>query len=264
MYTAFRSLFATASVLAAFGAAGAAHASTPVTLNTAGLYDPGVVNVSGVANGGEYASAVEFGATVGASPTVKTLYGFCVDLTHVIYVGFDTQAGHDIVSAHGDAQSTFNYAYHTGILSRDSVGGPSGTSGAFLSATQIGEIGGLANYGIGLINAANPNAPGFNGQHLSDELAAVQGAIWSIEYPARTFSAPGAVGGLMSQYVAAAPGWATRGPVQTLYADNGANQGFVIGSPAPEPASWALMIGGFGLAGAALRRRASRALAAAI
>jgi len=32
-----------------------------------------------------------------------------------------------------------------------------------------------------------------------------------------------------------------------------------VGKPVPEPASWALMIGGFGLAGAALRRR--RALA---
>ena len=87
MYRSFKSLLKTASILAAIGAIGQAHAATPVTLNTAGIYDPDVINVSGVVNGGEYASAVEFGATVGSSPKVQTLYGFCVDLTHVIYVG---------------------------------------------------------------------------------------------------------------------------------------------------------------------------------
>ena len=34
-----------------------------------------------------------------------------------------------------------------------------------------------------------------------------------------------------------------------------ATQSFVFATGAPEPASWALMIGGFGLAGVALRRR---------
>ena len=250
-------LLTTVSILVGLGAIGQASASTPVVLNTAGIYDPDIINVSGVVNGGEYASAVEFGATVGASPKVQTLYGFCIDLTHNITVGFDTQAGHDIVSAHGDAQSGFNYQYHESTLTQDSVGGGSGVSGALLTSTQIGEIGGLAKFGTQLIETANPGAVGFDSQHLSDELAAVQGAIWSIEYPTSTFTASGAVSGLMSGYIAAAPGWATRGPVTTIYADNGANQGFVISGGVPEPVSWALMITGMGLVGAALRRRAA-------
>ena len=36
----------------------------------------------------------------------------------------------------------------------------------------------------------------------------------------------------------------------------------LISNPVPEPATWALMIGGFGMAGAALRRRRAAALAA--
>ena len=38
---------------------------------------------------------------------------------------------------------------------------------------------------------------------------------------------------------------------------------FSLGDAVPEPASWAMMIAGFGLAGAAMRRRPSQALAAA-
>ena len=43
-----------------------------------------------------------------------------------------------------------------------------------------------------------------------------------------------------------------------VYRGNGSEQATVFGSvggPVPEPATWALMIGGFGLAGAVLRRR---------
>ena len=263
MYKPLTPLLTAACIVGAMGAIGQANAATPVTLNTAGIYDPAIINVSGVVTGGEYTSAVEFGATVGSSPQVRTLYGFCVDLTHVIYVGVDTQAGHDIVSAQGDAQSGFNYQYHTSTLSQDSVGGGSGTSGTVLTSTQIHEIGGLASYGTRLINAANPGATAFDSQHLSDELSAVQGAIWSIEYPSSSFTGSGAVDGLIRDDVAAAPGWATHGPVTTIYADNGANQGFVIGG-VPEPVSWVLMITGLGLTGTALRRRRATAAFVAV
>ena len=257
MKLSLQMLLAGGSILAGLGSVGAAQATTPVTLNTAGVYDPGVIHVTGVENGDEYATAVEFGATIGsgAAAQMQTLYAFCVDLTHNIGVGFDTQAGHDIVSAHGDAQSTVNYAYHTSTLTADSVGSLSGQGGTALTNNQIGEIGGLANYGAQLIQTANPSAAGFDSQHLSNELAAVQGAIWSIEYPTSTFAASGEVGSLISQYIGQAPTWAVTGPVNAVYANDGSTQGFVVGVGTPEPASWALMMLGFGAAGASLRRR---------
>jgi len=53
-------------------------------------------------------------------------------------------------------------------------------------------------------------------------------------------------------YFGFADGFALTGPA-SFYNDNG---GFVtVTTSVPEPASWALMIGGFGLVGAALRRR---------
>jgi hypothetical protein len=54
------------------------------------------------------------------------------------------------------------------------------------------------------------------------------------------------------------------GPVQdNLFPGSNASSFQIIGtSGAPEPAEWALMLGGFGLAGAALRRRRSVAAAA--
>ena len=275
MTRTFKSLLTASAMVAGVGFAVVAHA-TAVTIDTAGIYDPGLVVATGVVNATEYSSAVEFGVTEGSGPAVETLYAFCVDLTHQIYVGFDEQAGHDIVSAKGDAQSSFSYAYQTGTLSQDSVGGGSGTSGTSLTPTQIGEIGGLADFGRGLIAFANPTTLA-QSQTLSDELAAVQGAIWRIEYPSPdTFTGSRALDTLMDAYVAAAPRLAVHGAVTTLYAADGSSQGFVIGSaPAhdaflddlaavPEPASWALMIAGFGLAGATLRRRRAHVAGAAI
>ena len=39
------------------------------------------------------------------------------------------------------------------------------------------------------------------------------------------------------------------------YGTNAAHQSFAFASPSPEPGTWALLIMGFGMAGAALRRR---------
>lgn len=55
-------------------------------------------------------------------------------------------------------------------------------------------------------------------------------------------------------------------PVLTVFADNGESVGAgflesAIVSPVPEPATWALMIGGFAMLGAATRRRRSAAFA---
>ena len=265
-----KSLIAASALVSCVTLVGTAHAGD-ITINTAGIYDPATITAAGVVGSAgnpvsDYAGAVEFGVT--NNGVVQTLYAFCVDLTHDIPVSFDQAAGHDIVSANGDANSqVFNYAYHTSVLANDSTGSTSGT-GSALTSDQIGQIGGLAAMGRNLIVTADPTSAGFSSQHLSDELAAVQTAIWQIEYPTTTFGESGDVATLTSQYVAGAAAGAVRGPVNTIYSNNGSMQGFVVGAShaagqgfignqgaVPEPATWGLMIAGFGLSGMVLRRR---------
>ena len=118
----------------------------------------------------------------GAAPS--TLYVFCVDLFHSITVGMDNS--HTIVDGAGDAQAGQHLNYHTSALTVDSNGLSSGTSGSALTASQLGEIGGLADLGYGLIS--------HNASDLSNKLTALQGAIWEIMSPsvftALTFHSP--------------------------------------------------------------------------
>ena len=153
------------------------------------------------------------------------------------------------MTGNGDAQSAVNLAYHTAPLTVDSYGPTSGVSGSTLSPTQIAEIGGLANLGGDLIHG--------DAADLSNKLAAIQGAIWSIEYPSTagyTFTpSSSAVQAYMNGYVSNAAATQSHSPVIAIYGANG--QGLLPAGGVPEPARWALMLAGFGCAGAALRRR---------
>lgn len=251
-------------------AAGCAVAATPVQIQTAGIYSPGIVTIAGPMNAQVYSSAVEFTSLVGASTTPVTLYAFCVDLYHDIAVGFDTQ--HDVVAGAGDAQAGANLAYHTAQLTVDSSTGPSGQGGTALSTAQIGEIGALAGIGGNLIKT--------DAADLANKLAGIQEAIWSVEYPTAegySFTAnQSAVQDYMSGYVDQVVKLNALGlnspHVTAIYANNGATQGFVAGGnnqggfgagiAVPEPAAWALMLVGLGGLGANLRRRRTAPLAA--
>jgi len=109
-----------------------------------------------------------------------------------------------------------------------------------------GEIGYLASLGhIGMSGA---------------DLAGIQGAIWLTEYAGLTITGGSPqtafYQGLGATWAAAHAADATF--ANGIYDVDGHHQGFVLGS-VPEPSTWALMIGGFGLAGAMLRRRRSLA-----
>ena len=91
----------------------------------------------------------------------------------------------------------------------------------------------------------------------AEALAGIQGAIWLTEYSGLTLTGGSSQ---VAHFQALGAAWAATHADNTTYADaiysvGGNNQGFVIAGEVPEPASWALMIGGFGMAGAMLRRR---------
>ena len=83
-------------------------------------------------------------------------------------------------------------------------------------------------------------------------LTAIRGAIWSLEYGGpRATSADFYTDGKIQQYSQIA--YFGGGYAKALLSRDG-HQNMVPGG-VPEPAIWALMISGFGMAGAMLRRR---------
>jgi hypothetical protein len=227
--------FARVAAIGIVAASAPAAAVTTVHIDSIGIYSPGTVQVTrpdGTVT--DYAAAVRFTGTSGTG-TAFDLLGFCVDLFHSIAVGIG-------------GQRATSLDYHRAGLTTDANGSP-------LTSAQARQIGGLADLGFG-IAVSDPER--------SVKLAAIQQAIWTIEYPTFTFDGSGSpLAGQQAYadaYVAAAPG--LKGTVRAIYADDLATQGFVVAG-VPEPASWALMIAGFGLVGVSARRRTSPATVAA-
>jgi hypothetical protein len=155
----------------------------------------------------------------------EQLLVFCVDIFHYF-----------------DPANTPPITYQTGLLTTDSSGANSGT-GVALSPVISGEIGYLASL--------------YQANNTAEALAGIQGAIWLTEYSGLTLTGGSSQ---VAHFQALGADWAATHAGNTTYADaiysvGGQNQGFVIGGAVPEPASWALMIAGFGMAGAVLRRR---------
>lgn len=217
---------ALACVLAA---AAVPAAAIDLTLTSAGIYSPGTVVVTNPGPGAQstmtdLASIVRFTAT--RDGRAIDILGFCIDLFHPITVGID-----------GQTRTNLNYV--TAPLTTDSAGGA-------LSIAQVRQIGGLAEIGFGIARG--------NGPDKAARLAAIQQAIWTIEYPTLSFAAGSphaAQQGFVHEYLALAPGLS--GPARTIYAADRSTQGFVVAG-VPEPGTWAMLVVGFGLVGAATRR----------
>jgi hypothetical protein len=255
----FKRLLATS--LATGGIATAAAAAPPATLDitSAAMNQPVYVTFS------DASTPNVINESVADAPLELTLSGggtllaFCVDIYHDIDLG-SVQTNY--------SQSAL--VYQLGSLNTDSSGTTTGT-GAALTATQIGEIGGLGNLGFALDHAnTDPN--------LAVDLAAIQAAIWAIENPAIAIAAaaPTGPGGvpLPDQDTAAV---AAELDTQIAYykntyapanqstnfrayfdvADN--TQGLI--TPVTEPRTWALMLVGIGGLGAVLRGRRGRVVA---
>ncbi|MBV8972771.1 MAG: PEPxxWA-CTERM sorting domain-containing protein [Sphingomonadaceae bacterium] len=158
------------------------------------------------------------------------MLGFCVDLPHPIYVNIGSQLAETL-------------HFHVAPLTTDGYGNP-------LSSGQVRQITGLARLGftIGHGSAAD----------TATQLAAIQQAIWTVEYPTATFAAAGDNAAAQATYAASFLAQAPRlsGFVRFLSSDDGTIQGQAtdVGG-VPEPASWALLVAGFGVVGALQRRR---------
>jgi hypothetical protein len=218
-----------AAATAAFSLASSAMAST-VLISADHLASTAYTTVLGGTVDGTafdlnvYESPDILTASLDGGPSEQLLV-FCVDIFH----GFDPD-------------NTPPITYQTGLLTTDSSGSNSGT-GVALSPLISGQIGYLAS-----LYSSNMGA---------EALAGIQGAIWLTEYSGLTLTGGSSQ---VAQFQVLGSDWAATHASNTAYADaiysvGGNTQGFVIGGGVPEPASWAMMIAGFGLAGAMLRRR---------
>jgi hypothetical protein len=152
---------------------------------------------------------------------------FCVDLQASVNVG---------------GSQSLNYEYR--VLDKDGLGNT-------ITQVNSNRIGQLATLGRAIFNAADDG-------HRSQNLTAIQAAIWTIEYGApRATSTDVYTDGKIAQYagIAYSNTFNGGGYARGLYSlDDPRRQNMVIGE-VPEPATWALMISGFGMAGVMLRRR---------
>ena len=221
------------SALVAAAPAAAVVPVQPVTFTSAGIYNPGTVDVtSGGATKSEYAAQLVFSGQSLAKASFDAL-GFCIDLPHLIYVGIGSQLKETL-------------QYHVAALTQDGFGNP-------LSNGQVREITGLAHLGFSIGKGSAADKPA--------QLAAIQQAIWTIEYPTSTFAATGPYAAAQASYAATFLAEAPKLPgtfARTLISDDSNNptqaQITDVGG-VPEPTVWAELLAGFGVVGILSRRR---------
>lgn len=217
------------------------------TSHTAHIYGPGGSDEY------VYIAPIVFKANEGVAPGAPTvnLLSWCVDIFHNISLG--------------EIDLKYDDGYDLTTDSKYLTSTPF-SGGGTLTADQIEHAARLINYGTLVYNFGVMNA------NWTNMLAGIQGAIWQvINGPAYTVVGDNAD---LNDYISIFTGSGYKahltgyGPVSAniamitetgLYGTLAAHQSF--GFAIPEPGTWALMITGFGFAGAMLRRERRRVLA---
>jgi hypothetical protein len=268
-------MFRNESRLARSPVAGALRAAIPALAFAAGLAlaSPGqattyvfehgsmdharTLNIQGIGN--VKAAPVLFDGYIQDTGEVfSDLVAFCVDVYHSISL---TNYNPDLT-----------YTDEIPLTTDSNYNGPD-----ILSSDQILQVERLVNYGTNVFYnaAADTNA------HKTarwDELAVVQGAIWQVVSGRNVFSGNNTLNARIDLLAGANYQSAfnlTYGAVGSNidfltpftdrkdYPNRHLTQAFAIAGVVPEPATWVMMIGGFAVAGAALRARRRRETLAA-
>lgn len=252
------------AVALAFGAmtmAPAAHAATYV-FDDGEMYSYRTLRLSGAGftTVTVKAAPVLFDGYIKGTPNepFENLVAFCVDVYHSISMK--------------DYQPDLTYTDDI-ELEHNSHWDPNKRD--YLSDDEIVQIGKLVNYGTEVWYNHNISTTA-----KTNELASVQGAIWKV-VSGLTVTATGnttSINNILTSRIAALSNANTytsaftyaEGPVYSSiklltpfkdgkypkqYPHKDLTQSFAIGEAVPEPGTWVMMIGGFGLAGAMLRRR---------
>lgn len=193
-----------------------------------------------------YIAPIKFTAYEGTSAVGPSFnfVGFCVDIFHDIGLGTLNLKYDDNYDLTTDSKYLTNTPF---------------SGGTALTGGQRLQVARLVNYGT-LVYAHGPNTT-----DTVNRLAALQGAIWQVINPGYTVTSGTAA---VNSYIAAYSGanymanLTGYGLVHSdihfitetgKYGVRVAHQSFAF-ADVPEPATWALMIGGFAIMGAALRR----------
>lgn len=226
-------------LLVATVAAGALAAAAPAgavtlvsasmdTSNTAYISGPGYSTVNA------YIGPVTFHAK-NDDNSEYDFTAYCVDIYHDMFLGA--------------LNAPNGYAYHAEDLTTDSKNSTSSHQlGNALDTLQLEEIASLLNLSA-LITK-------WNVADLSHKRAGIQGAIWEIENPNITVNGSALVNQYISKYKAhAVADPLSASEIHAVFADDFGHQAFAFANGVPEPATWTMMIMGFGGIGAMLRRR---------
>jgi hypothetical protein len=225
----------------------------PVYLKTDGIYQWGTAHINSpvgaslTINENAATGPLWFTAALGTGPsgTSFDFLGFCVDIYHNITAGFGSQAA-------------LNLQYQQGDLKYDG-------DGHLLTTQQINKISHLVQLGTNIWNAGGVGPHVLTASAATD-LQGIQEAIWRIEGAVLTG------GSASTQHFFDIADGNYAGQVKIVYnydqsltaaSTRRGNQTFAYSVAAvPEPATWGLLIIGFGGIGALLRRRRGEAATA--
>jgi hypothetical protein len=258
--------------------------ATMVTTYTANVGTNASNQVDAYSNGVtfSYQNSNALGQPIGGtSATVYTLYGFCVDITHDMFI--NTPLGYTYADTYTPVTGPIGDPLPTDL---DSPTAHPISPAQLTSLTKLIDTGWLLHEG-----ETGQNQAYINNANL--QLAAIQAAIWKVEGGFVTLNNQYAVAGanVGGAITGAAPVDTVNDPsgqwtyldyfnaystgaftnlgddndsfytIQEVLPTQGGNQAFAIGWPlpgVPEPATWAMMLVGFGGLGAMLRLRRRR------